>query len=166
MKKTMSKPVRFIVLALSLSFFGSPAQALAAVHALFDLGTPATGPFPSDWVTVADASHNTRRRVNLPLPDCAVRRSDCEDLNVINTLDGFNGQPRLSIPFDGPINVATVTSQTVFLISLGSTLRGRDDDDCDEDGGCDHGGRLIGINEIVWDLATNTLHVESDEFLD
>ncbi len=98
MKEIMSKPVRFVVLALSLSCFGSlahagagrPAQETPAVHAQFDMGTPAGGPFPTDWFTVKDTSHNTRRRVNLPMPDCAVRRSDCEDLNVINTLDGFN----------------------------------------------------------------------------
>jgi hypothetical protein len=85
----MSRSVRSVVLALSLTSLGFPAPALAAVHALFGLSTPATGPFPSDWFTVSDASHNTRRRVNLPLPNCVVRPSDCEDLNVINTLDGF-----------------------------------------------------------------------------
>lgn len=171
MKELVSKPVRFVLLALSFSCFGSlahagagrPAQETPAVHALFDMGTPATGPFPSDWFTVPDASHNTRRRVNLPLPDCAVRQSDCEDLNVINTLDGFNVQPRLSIPFDGPIDVTTVTSETVFLVSLdGTSCDG--DDDCDDANG--PGGRVIGINQVVWDTFTNTLHVESDELLD
>src|SRR5262249_43630422 len=46
------------------------------VHALFDLRTPTTGPFPTDWFTVCEASHNTRRRVNLPRPDCAFHQSD------------------------------------------------------------------------------------------
>ena len=72
-----------------------------AVHALFDLHHPETGPFPSDIFTVADPTHNTGRRVNLPYPDCSVRVSDCEDLDVINTLDGFGLQTRISIPFDG-----------------------------------------------------------------
>src|SRR6266849_3710903 len=99
-----------------------PSLALAAgVQALFDLESPATSPFPSDWFTVTDASHNTGRRVNLPAPDCGVRPSDCEDVEVINTLDGFNLQPRLSIPFDGPIDVGTVNSNTVFLVKLGDT---------------------------------------------
>jgi hypothetical protein len=57
--------------------------------------------------------------MNLPKPDCAVRPSDCADIDVINTLDGFNLQPRLSIPFSGDIDVSTVSSQTVFLIRLG-----------------------------------------------
>jgi hypothetical protein len=126
-----------------------------AVDALFDLGAPNTGPFPSDWFTLNDPSQNTGLRVNLPLPDCAVRVSNCEDLEVINTLDGFNLQPRLSIPFDGPIDPTSVTSDTIFLISLGSTLSGGDRD-----------GRVIGINQVVWDTSTNTLHVESDELLD
>lgn len=126
-----------------------------AVHALFELTAPARGPFPSDRFTVIDRSHNTRRRVNLPKPDCTERLSDCEDIDVINTLDGFNLQPRLSIPFDGPVDVTTVTSRTVFLVSLNSTLPGGD-----------RGGRVIGINQVVWNPETNTLHVESDEQLD
>ena len=165
-----------------------------AVHALFDLVAPTGGPFPSNRFTVADESHNTGLRINLPLPDCAERTSDCADLEVLNTLDGFNLQPRLSIPFDGPIDVATATSESVFMISLASTLADEDRDD-DEDrrggdgdrhdrdrggidserggededhGGSDghRGGRIIGINQVVWDPLTNTLHVESDELLD
>src|SRR5438093_362994 len=115
------------------------------VHALFDLGAPNTGPFPTDWFTVEDPSHNTGRRVNMPLPNCSVHVSDCEDLDVINTLDGFNLQPRLSIPFDSPIDPSSATSASVFFISLGSTL------------GSDWGGRVVGINQVVWDPSTNTL---------
>ena len=131
---------------------GSEGQA---VHALFDPTSPARGPFPSDRFTARDRSHNTGRRVNLPKPDCGERPSDCEDVDVINTLDGFNLQPRLSVPFDGPIDVNSVTGETVFLISLGSTLGPRDG-----------GGSQVGINQVVWDPGTNTLHVESDELLD
>lgn len=125
------------------------------VHALFDLNRPETAPFPSDIFTVADHTHNTGRRVNLPYPDCSVRVSDCEDLAVINTLDGFGLQTRISIPFDGEIDPATVTNETVFVISLSSTLPSGDP-----------GGRIIGINQIVWDPATLTLHVEVNDLLD
>jgi len=104
------------------ALFRLRVRASTGVHALFDLTTTAGGPFPSDWFTVEDPSHNTGRRVNLPFPDCEARRSDCEDLAVLNTLDGFNLQPRLSLPFDGPIDVSTVTSDAVFLINLVSTL--------------------------------------------
>jgi hypothetical protein len=37
--------------------------------------------------------------VNLPKPDCAARPSDCADIDVLNTLDGFNLQPRVSVSF-------------------------------------------------------------------
>jgi|SRR5215469_9106120 len=94
----MSRSIGSAVLALSFTSLGIPDQVLAAVHAVFDLSTPATAPFPSDWFTVRDASHNTQRRVNLPLPECTLRPSHCEDLSVINTLDGFSADPLLSIP--------------------------------------------------------------------
>ena len=109
-------------------------------------GVHAGAPFPSDLFTVSDPSQNTGLRIALPKPDCQLRRSDCEDIDLLNTLDGFNLLPRLSIPFDGAIDPATATSQTVFLISLS--------------------GRVTGINRIVWDPLTNTLHAESDELLD
>ncbi len=127
-----------------------PGLALASVEALFDLSSTATSPFPSDRFTVADHEQRTGVRVSLPRPNCTARPSDCADIDVINTLDGFNLQPRLSIPFSGPIDVSTVSSSTVFLVRIGHG----------------HSGDPVGINQIVWDPATNTLHAESDEFLD
>jgi hypothetical protein len=128
---------------------------LSAVHALFDLGSTATAAFPSDRFTVADTSQNTGRRVNLPLPDPTTHLSDYQDTQLLNSLDGFNLQPRLSIPFDGSIDVNTVTSNTVFIVSMGDTLNPHD-----------HGGQVVGINQVVWDPATNTLHIESNDLLD
>ncbi|HZF05494.1 MAG TPA: hypothetical protein VE932_14280 [Patescibacteria group bacterium] len=138
----------FVLVLLLLA----PVVALATT-ARFDLDTPSGGPFPSDVFTVADPGQNTGVRVNLPKPACAARPSDCEDIDVLNTLDGFNAQPRISIPFNGPIDPASVSSANVFLVSLGSTLGGR-------------GGKVVGINQIAWEPAARTLHVESDEFLD
>jgi hypothetical protein len=159
----------FWLLSFLISAMGNSVTADAAVHALFELRSPTMSPFPSNWFTVPDRSNNTGVRVNLPLPDCAKRQSDCEDLAVINTLDGFNVQPQLSIPFDGAIDVTTVTSRTVFLVRLSSTERD-DDNDCDDvdsgEGACEARGPVIGINQIVWDTFTNTLHVESNELLD
>jgi hypothetical protein len=56
------------------------------VHALFDFTQPETGPFPSDYFSVADNENSTGRRLNLPYPDCAVHVSDCPDLEVVNTV--------------------------------------------------------------------------------
>jgi hypothetical protein len=127
----------------------------AGVQVGFSIENPADGPFPSNLFTVPDPSHNTGLRVNLPKPDCTVYVSDCQDIDVINTLDGFNLQPRLSIPFTGSIDVNTITSETVFLVRLGSTLSGGNP-----------AGQIVGINQVVWNPDLNTLHVESDELLD
>src|SRR6266540_368220 len=172
----------FIVLLLAPARLVAPAKAASQVHALFDLSTPAGGPFPSNVFTVPDPTQNTGLRVDMPKPDCTVRPSDCEDLDLINTLDGFNLRPRVAISFDGPIDLTTVTGESIFLISLGNTLpdgghRGddgnRDDndrrDDDEDDGDNDNdddNSRIVGINRVVWDPLTNALHVESDELLD
>ena len=149
--------------ALDTDAQNPPGHEVAVVHALFNLQQPETTPFPSDVFTVVDHTHNTGRRVNLPYPDCTVHVSDCEDLDVINTLDGFGLQTRISIPFDGPIDANTATKETVFLIRLGSTLRRGHDHHSDDD--INNLVRVIGINQVVWDVPTNTLHVESDELL-
>jgi hypothetical protein len=160
------------------------ASSPSAVHPLFDLSTPAGSPFPSDRFTVQDSSQNTGRRVNLPLPpDCAANRSDCDDLSVVNQLDGFHQHPRISIPFDGEIDLTTVTAQTVFIISVpefepDDPLQVRTEA-CDsltlEDSSTltaaplNAGGptvRVIPINQIVWDPATDTLHARAGEALD
>jgi hypothetical protein len=130
-------------------------RCMPSTFAAFDLANPDSGAFPSDRFTVADASQLTGLRVDLPLPDRAARPSDYDDVSVINTLDGFNLQPRLSIPFSGPIDVNSVSSNDVFLIRLGDTQDPQD-----------RGGQVVGINQVVWDPATNTLHVESDQLLD
>src|SRR5438128_522552 len=130
-------------------------RCLLSAFAAFDLGNPESGPFPSDRFTVADSSQITGRRVDLPLPDRVTRPSDYDDISVINTLDGFDLQPRLTVAFSSPINVTTVNSNTVFLIKL-----------ADPTAPGEGGGQIVGINQAVWDVATNTLHVESDELLD
>src|SRR5262245_30449228 len=142
----MSK--RSLTRRLNLEFLEN--RCLLSTFAAFDLAAPENGPFPSDRFTVADSSQLTNRRVNLPLPDAASRPSDYADLTLLNTLDGFNVQPRLSVAFSGPIDVSTASSHNIFLIKLADTTAPEE-----------LGGRIVGINQIVWDVATNTLHVES-----
>lgn len=110
-------------------------------------------PFPSNRLTVLDFSNATFRRVNLPKPDCAVRVNDCADIDVINTLDGFSTQPRITVPFTGDIDVASVNSDTVYLYNLGDTLTLRGF------------GQKVGINQVLWDPASKTLVFEPDELL-
>ena len=105
-------------------------------------------PFPTNLLTTPDATQITGLRVDLPTPDCATHPSDCEDAAVLDGLDGFNVQPRLSIPFSGAIDTSTVSSDTVRLYDLGCLA-------------C----APIGIDQAVWEPATNTLNAESASLL-
>jgi hypothetical protein len=66
---------------------------------------------------------------------------------MVNTLDGWALQPRISVPFTGDVDTATLNSNAVFLLDV-------------------PGGARIGINQLIWDPATHTLYAESDEVLD
>jgi hypothetical protein len=141
-------------LASAIALLFIPLSSLAdGVSVKFDFSDPAGSVFPSDRYTVRDWSQNTFRRVALPKPDCTVRVSDCQDIDVINTLDGFSTQPRITVPFTGDIDPATANSGTVFLVNLGDTLS------------LQGFGQKVGINQVVWDPATKTLAFESDELL-
>ena len=151
-----------VAAAVTLPCWLIPLAALAQtgvmpVSVKFDLSDPSpnltSSPFPSDRYTVRDWSNTSFRRVNLPKPDCTVRVSDCADIDVINTLDGFSTQPRITVPFTGAIDVASVSSDTVYLLNLGDTLNARGF------------GQRVGINQVLWDPATLTLVFEPDELL-
>ena len=155
---------RRVGILVLLSVLGASGQRVAGltqegpdrdVFAGFDLSAPETGPFPSDVFTVADARHATGLRVAYPYPDCGERPSDCDDIDVINTLDGWGLQTRVSIPFNGEIDPTSVTSDSIFVVRLDSTRPGHA-----------AGGERIGINQAVWDVATETLHFEVDRLLD
>jgi hypothetical protein len=132
----MPSVFRLVLAAFALALV-LPGGALAA--------TSAGQPFPSNLYTTTDSTQITGLRVDLPKPNCATHASDCADIAVLDTLDGFNIQPRISIPFSGPIDPSTVTSSNIFLVGPG--------------------GHVVGINQAVWQPAANTLHVESDQQL-
>jgi hypothetical protein len=147
--------IGFLAVAGSRGVYADRPSQPDPVEALFRVDDRRACPFPSDLFTVEDPTQNTGLRVNLPKPDCNARPSDCADIDALNALDGFNITPRISIPFDGDIDLSTVSGDTVFLLRLGSTLP-------DAAPGSD----VVGINQIVWDVATRTLHVRADEQLD
>ncbi len=137
-------PILLRALAVMAVVLMLPATALAGGNKPGT--TSALQPFPTNLDTVPDSTQLTGLRVNLPLPSCTARPSDCADDAVINSLDGFNIQPRITIPFSGPIDLSTVTSSNIFLVGPG-----------------DH---VVGINQPVWEPLTNTLYVESNDQLD
>jgi hypothetical protein len=102
--------------------------------------------FPSDRYTVPDQNQVTGLRVALRKPDCSVHVSDCEDVDVVNQLDGFNVQPRIVIPFSGAIDLATVNRQGVYLLEVGSSRR-------------------VALNQLQWHQPSHTLVGAPDELL-
>ena len=93
-------------LVFSLAVNIKPANADKpdrAVHALFNLSHPETGPFPTDIFTITDHTQNTGRRVNLPYPDCTIRVSDCRIRSALSwpltALSSFIPSPHSSLRF-------------------------------------------------------------------
>src|SRR5213080_1530921 len=102
--------------------------------------------FPNDRFTVPDPRDVTGRRVNLPLPrHCTSANSSiCASTKLINTLDGFDIQPRVYIPFSGAVDPKTVTPKTVYV-------KGPDGE--------------AGVYELVLDPATHILEGTVDRQL-
>ena len=138
---------RSLLLALVVAGLTPSLAHAAGVQPGFDLSSPSGSPFPTDRYTEPDATQLTGLRVALPKPNCAVFPSDCLDVDVLNELDGFNVQPRISIPFTGAIDPASATSDSIFLVKLSD-------------------GEVTGVNQVIWNPASSTLHAESDQLLD
>jgi hypothetical protein len=120
--------------------FRLPAAAAVLTFAAAAGPAHAAAPtlFPSDRLTVADPAQLTGKRVNLPKPDCTARPSDCNDVNLINQLDGFDVEPRVEIGLGRPVEIAMVTPDSVYVQATA-------------------GGEHIGLNRLVFSPARNTL---------
>lgn len=144
--------------ALLIAMVSAPCIVLAAgVTVLFDPSSPDVGPFPTDFLTVPDAAQKTGVRVNLPLPHCDSEPSSCQELQLINQLDGFNLQTRLRVRFSAPVDTDTLR-EGIFFIAL--------DNLTDEEFGLQHTGQLTPMNQIVFDPATQIVYAKPDDFLD
>jgi hypothetical protein len=124
-----------------------PASA-ASVSVLHG-STMRTTIFPNNAFSVADAGQLTGRRVRLrsgvDYPACGpTNYSLCDAYAMLNKLDGFDLQPRVTIPFSGPIDVSSVNDTDVFVQGPGGRTR---------------------LEQLVWDPATNVLAGISNGFL-
>jgi hypothetical protein len=156
-----AKCLTLVLLAgIPLAVVCSPSDGNSTVHVIFKVEDPDKGIFPSDAFTVADESQKMGLRVNLPPPDCRARVSDCADLAFINVLDGFNLQPRVTVPFDGDIDPSSVNSANAFFLELAEA-----DIDAPFNGRLSGVPRVIGVNQLVWDSPTRVLAAQSDEQL-
>src|SRR6185295_4917946 len=115
--------------------------------------------FPDDSFTVADRSQLTGRRINfrqgidypkvggVVQPSCtSADYSICDAFAQLNKLDGFDLQPRVLVPFTGPINLGSVNRSNFFISA-------------------DNGDFVSGLRQLTFDPATNTLAGITDSFL-
>jgi uncharacterized protein (TIGR03437 family) len=143
---------------VSLVFWGAATTLSASgVTVVFDPGNPASGPYPSDVLTVTDAAQKTGRRINLPRPDCTVDSLGCILQPALNQFDGFNLQPRIRVRFSAAINPDTLKGG-IFYVTLDNLTT--------DEAGVTKTGDVIAINEIVYDPSTFTAFAKPDSFLD
>lgn len=143
--------------ALLLLMFMATTLRAAGVTVLFNPADPATGPYPSEVLTVADSAQKTGRRINLPKTDCAADPLSCIVQPALNQLDGFNLQPRIRVRFSGAIDPATLRN-AIFYVALDNLAAG--------ERGLHKPGDLIVINEVVYDPGTFSVFAKPDTFLD
>jgi hypothetical protein len=116
----MSRSLPVAVLAAALLTSGAlaavPAAAASGSVSLRSGTSPETALFPNNRFTVADSSQVTGRRVAMPTAGCDVQgRTLCDDLALVNQLDGFDLRPRVTLPFTGLVDLTTITPATVHI---------------------------------------------------
>ncbi len=144
--------IRLLLLALAVRSL--PASATTV---LFDPSTPATGPFPNDFLTVADPAQKTGLRMNLPLPDCSAQYTACQETGLLEQVDGFSLRARATVRFSGPVDTTTLRDG-IFFVALDNLTR--------DEPGIHKPGDRIPINQVVFDPATNTVYAKPDTVLD
>src|ERR1051326_4306295 len=142
--------MRTTVLLLLLAAFSLQADD---VTALFDFSWT-TGPFPTDALTIVDSSQNTGKRVNLPVPATCTPNSSlsaCKNTNLLNQLDGFSINPMIVACFSGAIDPNTL-ADGIQLYPMSNT-------------GLGSAGSPIGINQVLYDPASNCMYAKPMQVL-
>jgi pimeloyl-ACP methyl ester carboxylesterase len=103
--------------------------------------------FPTDALTVPDATQATGLRVSLPLPDCKAQPSTCAEIAALNQLDGFNVNPRIAVRFSGPVDPNAARS-AIFLSPADAPFE------------------VTAINQVIYDATTFTIYAKPDNVLD
>ena len=141
---------RFLFLLLLPTAFGQ-------ITVQFNPADQEIGPFPADSFTVPDSSQITGKRMDMPLPDCDSLPALCSQLTLINELDGFNVQPRITVSFSGPVDTSTLQAG-IFFVALDNLTT--------DEPGLQKTGDAVAINQVVYDPSTNTAYAKPDASLD
>ena len=105
--------------------------------------------FPSDRLTTPDPLQATGRRVTLPLPDCAADAAGCDEVRLLNELDGFSVNPRIAVRFTAPVTLESLARSAAFLLPLTP----------------EPGVSSIGLVQLVWDGESNTVYARPERVL-
>src|SRR6202008_1297227 len=110
--RSRRRPAAPFLLGLSL------AAALAWVPTAPAAAAQVESLLPSDRLTVPDPGQATGRRPPLRAPDRAADAAGCDEVRLLNELDGWSVNPRIAIRFSGPVALDTVTRATAFIVPL------------------------------------------------
>jgi len=115
--------------------------------------------FPDNVFTVPDKRQVTGLRVNFELGEdypivngkvqsnCdSTDYSICDAFAELNQLDGFDIQPRVTVPFSGPVDITSVDDSDFYITD-------------------DHGNFVSGLRQLTFDPAGNTLAGIADKQL-
>jgi hypothetical protein len=144
----------FICLILACSVAATAQQNVVVNFAPSD---PTLGPFPTDFLTVDDATQKTGHSIHLPMPECAAQPSACTEVSLLNQLDGFALSPRIAVNFSGAIDAST--------LSVGIVIVWLDNLTTDEPG-LGPVGQITAINQVIFDPTTNTAYAKPNGPLD
>ena len=131
--------------ALGLSL----AAGAGALSPTWAVATEVQALFPSDRQTVPDPRQSTGRRVALASPDCVVDAAGCDEIRLVNELDGWSVNPRMAIHFSGPVALESLTKTGAFILPLAPEPL----------------PSPIGLAQLVWDAATHTLYARPERVL-
>jgi len=151
--------MRLVAFALTLLLFSLSAPLLPAsgVTVNWNPQDPTVGPYPTDALTTPDSTQKNGMRINLPMPDCTTAPSDCQDVQLINQLDGFQTAPRITVNFSGPIDVNSV-HHAIYYVALDNLTQ--------EESGINFTGQVLYVTQMIYDPTTDTLYGKPDGNLD
>jgi len=141
--RSARRPAAPFLLGLSL------AAALAWVPPAPAAAAQVESLLPSDRLTVPDPGQATGRRMALPLPDCGLDAAGCDEVRLLNELDGWSVNPRIAIRFSGPVALDSVTRATAFIVPLWAEPL----------------PSPVGLTQLVWDAEHNTLYARPERSL-
>ncbi len=143
MRPAVGRIAGYLALGLAL------APATGGLYPTAAVAAEVEALFPSDRQTVPDPRQATGRRVALALPDCGTDPAGCDELRLVNELDGFSVNPRAAIRFSDPIDLASLTRASAFILPLSPEPL----------------PSPVGLTQLVWDGSTHTLYARPERIL-